>query len=91
VIGRAPVRTCVGCRDRAAKSELLRVVRTPEATVRVDPDATAQGRGAYVHPRAVCLDAAEDRGAFARALRTGVGPEEARKLRDIVESIEERA
>ena len=32
-----PRRTCVGCRETAAKSELVRVVRTPGGEVRIDP------------------------------------------------------
>jgi predicted RNA-binding protein YlxR (DUF448 family) len=80
----------VGCRGRAAKAALVRVVRTAGGTARVDPRGTAGGRGAYVHPSAACVDAAERRGAFGRALGSEVGPEEARKLREIVESMQER-
>ena len=88
--GRAPLRTCLGCRGRAAKAALIRVVRTAEGTARVDLSGTASGRGAYVHPSAACVDAAERRGAFGRALRCEVGPEEARKLREIVDAMQER-
>ena len=66
------------------------MVRTAEGTVRVDPSGTADGRGAYVHPSPACVDAAERSGAFGRALGSEVGPEEARKLREIVESMQER-
>jgi uncharacterized protein len=89
VDGGAPLRTCVGCRGRAAKAALVRVVRTAEGTARVDPIGTAGGRGAYVHTSPACVDAAERRGAFGRALGSEVGPEEARKLREIVESMQE--
>ncbi|WP_435877653.1 YlxR family protein, partial [Streptomyces halstedii] len=44
-----PERTCVGCRERAAKSELLRTV-VDEGDVLPDPRGTLPGRGAYVHP-----------------------------------------
>lgn len=88
--GRAPLRTCVGCRGRAAKAALVRVVRTAEGAARVDPSGTASGRGAYLHPSPACLDAAERRDAFGRALGSEVGPEEARKLREIVDAMQER-
>lgn len=40
-----------------------------------DPDGTAPGRGAHLHPRSECLTLAERRRAFARALRyEGGGP-----------------
>ncbi|MCD4524879.1 YlxR family protein [Nocardioides sp. cx-173] len=34
-----------------------------------DPDATAPGRGAHLHPTAECYDLAVRRRTFARALR----------------------
>ena len=62
----------MGCRARAAKSELLRVVVVdagPTRSVRPDPQGKAPGRGAHLHPSAKCLDLAERRRAFPRAFR----------------------
>ena len=79
-----PERTCVGCRERAPKRALLRIVRARDGEVRVDVAGSAEGRGAYVHRDAGCARAALSRGALARALRTGLRPEEAARLgRDI--------
>ncbi|MFD8984102.1 YlxR family protein [Streptomyces sp. NPDC059564] len=64
-----PERTCVGCRERAAKSDLLRIVAIGDECV-PDPRGTLPGRGAYVHPAVVCLDQAVRRRAFPRALRS---------------------
>ena len=68
-----PVRTCVGCRQRAAKRELLRVTAGSGAdgqpAVVPDPDGTAPGRGAHLHPTPGCYDLAVRRKAFSRALR----------------------
>src|SRR5918992_5163547 len=68
-----PVRTCVGCRQRASKRELLRVTAGSDAhghpAVVPDPDGTAPGRGAHLHPTAECYELAVRRKAFARALR----------------------
>ncbi|MEU6644877.1 YlxR family protein [Saccharomonospora sp. NPDC046836] len=63
-----PVRTCVGCRQRALIGELLRVVAVGGALV-VDERRRLPGRGAWVHPVAECLAKAERRRAFSRALR----------------------
>src|SRR5919206_3530428 len=63
-----PIRTCVGCRTRAAASGLLRVVAV-EGTVVPDPRRRHPGRGAWVHPDLGCLRLAERRRAFPRALR----------------------
>jgi uncharacterized protein len=65
-----PVRTCVGCRSRASRSELLRVVVRGSELV-VDESATMPGRGAWLHPTRECFDRARQRHAFARALRVG--------------------
>ncbi|MGP6205205.1 YlxR family protein [Microbacterium sp.] len=63
-----PVRTCVGCRTRSARSALLRVVAIESALV-WDERASMPGRGAWVHPTGECIDAALKRRAFVRALR----------------------
>lgn len=63
-----PVRTCVGCKGRAVKSSLLRLVVVGGEIV-PDPSARLPGRGAYVHPDQACLDLAQRRKAFPRALR----------------------
>ena len=72
-----PVRTCVGCRGRAAKSELLRLVAGTDShgqpVVVPDPDATAPGRGAHLHPSRECYELAVRRRAFARALKVRDG------------------
>ncbi|WP_295661426.1 YlxR family protein [uncultured Nocardioides sp.] len=68
-----PVRTCIGCRERAAKSELVRIVIGTDATGRPaavpDPGGTAPGRGAHLHPTTSCFQLAVRRKAFSRALR----------------------
>ncbi|GAA1639484.1 YlxR family protein [Microbacterium flavum] len=63
-----PVRTCVGCRARAPRSALLRVVERDGALV-ADEDAVLPGRGAWVHDTDACVEAAIRRRAFGRALR----------------------
>lgn len=72
-----PVRTCIGCRKRAAKRELLRVIAGSDThghpAVVPDPDATAPGRGAHLHPNPGCYDLAVRRKAFSRALRVEGG------------------
>ncbi len=62
------MRTCVGCRARETRPALLRVVVVGGVLV-VDPDRRLPGRGASVHPDLACVDLAEKRRAFPRALR----------------------
>ncbi|HWU48223.1 MAG TPA: YlxR family protein [Humibacter sp.] len=63
-----PVRTCVGCRSRASRSSLLRVVSRDQEIV-VDDSARLPGRGAWLHPGIECFRKAIRRHAFGRALR----------------------
>ena len=63
-----PTRTCVGCRGKGARSELLRVAMVGDELV---PDLPARlpGRGAWVHLEQDCLALAVRRRALPRALR----------------------
>jgi len=63
-----PVRTCIGCRGRADKSSLLRLVAIGNDIV-PDPRARLPGRGVYLHPGPACLELAQRRRAFPRAFR----------------------
>ncbi|TRW45138.1 YlxR family protein [Georgenia yuyongxinii] len=69
-----PVRTCVGCRERAPRSALVRLVLdTATHVATVDVGRSAPGRGAWLHPSRECLDLALRRRAIPRALRAA-GP-----------------
>ena len=72
-----PVRTCIGCRARAAKRELVRVTVGSGthglAVVVPDPRGTAPGRGAHLHPTTACYELAVRKKAFGRALRISGG------------------
>jgi predicted RNA-binding protein YlxR (DUF448 family) len=72
----------VGCRERAHKSDLLRVVAVGDVLV-PDPRGRAPGRGAHLHPDPHCLERAERRRAFTRALRLAKPPDVA-AVRDYV-------
>jgi predicted RNA-binding protein YlxR (DUF448 family) len=74
---------CVGCRVREPALGLVRVVRALDGSAVVDATGRAPGRGAWVHPRSACIEAALARGGLARALRAGVGAEVAGRLREL--------
>ena len=50
-----PLRQCLGCNERKAKKELLRVVRTPEGEIVLDFTGKRSGRGAYICQDIKCL------------------------------------
>ncbi|MEV7605537.1 YlxR family protein [Paenarthrobacter sp. NPDC089322] len=68
--GHVPVRTCIGCRKRGSRSELLRLVAQGggSSAVLVDIRRRMAGRGAWLHPSEKCLALAIKRRAFGRAL-----------------------
>lgn len=76
---------CVGCRGRAAKSDLLRLV-VVEGAVVLDFRGRLPGRGASLHPDLGCLELAERRRAFPRAFRL-TGPLDIRMLRERLEAM----
>jgi predicted RNA-binding protein YlxR (DUF448 family) len=68
----AVLRTCIGCRSRADKTTLVRLVATGGPTswvVTPDEHGSLPGRGAHLHPDPRCLEQARRRRAFGRALR----------------------
>lgn len=48
----------MGCKEARPKKELVRVVRTPEGEIVVDPTGKKSGRGAYTCPNLECLELA---------------------------------
>jgi predicted RNA-binding protein YlxR (DUF448 family) len=80
-----PERSCVGCRRRDRRDVLLRIVRSANGTLRVDPSASAPGRGAYVHRDPRCVEAAFVRDGLSRALRAGGQRDGADRLRGMIE------
>ncbi|MDM7856107.1 YlxR family protein [Cellulomonas sp. MW4] len=82
-----PVRTCVGCRKTGPRSALLRVVADAAGVLVVDERRRMPGRGAWLHPDPGCLDLAERRRAFVRALRLA-GPADVAAVRRHVEQQE---
>ena len=44
---KVPQRMCVGCQEMKTKKELLRIVRSPEGEILIEPTGKKAGRGAY--------------------------------------------
>ncbi len=70
-----PIRMCAGCRERAPKKELIRVVRTPTGELLLDARDKASGRGAYICRRPECLKKARKSRALERMLNVEIPPE----------------
>jgi len=70
-----PQRQCMGCRERKAKREMIRVVRCPDGSVNLDFGGKMNGRGAYICPNPECLKKAIRSKALDRSLEVAI-PEE---------------
>ena len=70
-----PMRMCVGCREMKEKKTLIRVVRSPEGDVSLDPTGKKSGRGAYVCPNPACLKKAVKARALERAFSAQIPAE----------------
>ena len=54
-----PMRSCVVTREKLPKSELLRIVRTPEGSVLADETGKLNGKGAYIKKDITVLEKAK--------------------------------
>ena len=70
-----PQRQCMGCRERKAKRELIRVVRQPDGTVSLDFGGKMNGRGAYICPNPECLKKVQKSKALERSLEVTIPAE----------------
>lgn len=88
---RTPERTCIGCRGKRNKDELVRVVLCPgekegdPAGIAFDIDGRMKGRGAYLCRKSECLELAVKKKAFNRAFKLAVSVEAIEGLADSFE------
>lgn len=82
-----PMRMCVGCREMKPKRELIRVVRSPEGEVSLDPVGKKPGRGAYVCRNQNCLGRAIKQKQLERQLEVQLSEEVAAQLRETLDTL----
>jgi uncharacterized protein len=77
-------RTCIGCRKRGPAGEMVRLALA-SGRLSVASRRRGPGRGASLHPRAVCIEGALRPGVLARAFKQPVDitSETARVLRQL--------
>ena len=51
-----PIRTCIGCRGKFPKNDLLRFVRNAAGNLQTDSTGKLPGRGAYVCQSQACIN-----------------------------------
>lgn len=67
--GHIPIRQCIGCRRRRPGTEMIRLTVLRDEVVMSPKEENRPGRGCYICPDEVCLDAALNIGRLGRAFR----------------------
>jgi len=84
---RIPQRTCIGCRTTTDKFRLIRIVRTPEGRIEIDPRGKKSGRGAYLCPAFECWQKGLKGNRLPYALRGEVKAEDLMRLKEFAQSL----
>lgn len=77
-----PLRKCLGCDEMLGKKGLIRVVKTKDGEISVDPTGKKSGRGAYICNDAECFEKARKKRSLERALKCEISPELYESLRE---------
>ena len=86
-IKKIPLRKCTGCHESKPKKELLRIVKSADGEISVDPTGKKAGRGAYICPSVDCLKKAVKSKARDRAFESKVPEEVYAKLEEEISGI----
>lgn len=70
-----PMRSCIGCFAQKPKKELVRIVRSPEGEISLDPVGKKAGRGAYICPDVECFRKARKARRLEKSFECEVGAE----------------
>ncbi|QGH34574.1 DUF448 domain-containing protein [Gracilibacillus salitolerans] len=82
---KVPLRKCVVTQEMLPKGSLIRVVKTKEGGVFVDPTGKKNGRGAYVSKDLQVISQAEKNGALEKQLEIKIPQEIYDELRTQIE------
>ena len=77
----SPGRTCVSCRKKGVKGELVKLADTPAGVV-IDYTEKLPGRGAYVCPEPACIEGGLKEAALSRAFKHKITPPEKGEFMD---------
>ncbi len=80
-----PQRTCVVCRQKQNKRDLIRLVIT-DTGLKIDESGKASGRGAYLCDTSECWERASSTQILAKALRAEISDNDRMILRQMKSS-----
>lgn len=67
-----PQRTCIACKSVKDKKELIRIVRTKEGEIELDPTGRKNGRGAYICKDSKCFETQKKSKGLDRSFKSQV-------------------
>ena len=81
-----PLRKCIGCQEMKPKQQLIRIVKTKDDIVCLDPTGKANGRGAYICRTSACLEKAFLNKGLERSFHCRISEEEKNQLKKEIQS-----
>lgn len=82
---KTPLRKCVVTQEMFPKDTLIRIVRTKDGDVFVDPTGKKNGRGAYISKSKEALQKAQESKVLASHLQVDIDPTIYEQIRTIIE------
>ena len=67
-----PLRTCIGCKCKKPKKEMIRIIKTPDGKIEIDRTGKKSGRGAYICGNDKCLDTAFRENSLKKSLKQDI-------------------
>lgn len=86
---KVPMRQCVGCGEQKNKTDMMRVLKTPEGAFVIDLTGKQNGRGAYLCRSRDCFHKAVKSKGLERSFKVSIPKEAYELLEKELEHIEE--
>lgn len=80
-----PLRTCIVTKENLPKSELLRIVRTPDGDVEVDITGKLNGRGSYIKKDLAVLESLQRSKLLEKKLECKIDDSVYKQIKNIIE------
>lgn len=80
-----PMRRCIASNEMKPKKEMIRIVRTPEGILEIDPSGKKNGRGAYISLEPELVEKAKKSNLLERQFEVKVSETFYQELYDYVE------
>ncbi len=87
---KTPLRKCIGCGQMMEKKSLIRIIKTSDDEIMLDPTGKLNGRGAYICKDSNCLKQAIKTKGLDRAFKMQISKEIYDKLGEELIKLEDK-